>query len=314
MTTTADPFPEWLEPVAVKELRNGLRGRAFAWMFVLSHVVVGGTLTFVLAHWGDNGGTASRAVTAAFWTIAAVWLLVVAPFAAWNALGAEIKTGNFELLSFTTLTPRRIVEGKWLALHAQSLVLAVSWLPYLLLTYYTGETNLLLHVVAFSCVVAANAYVTAFMLLLSTCGNGPRFVVLFVGVPAVLICSGCVGLPIIGACASILSGAGAGAGFSMPRLTLLPSEPWVLALAGVAAPIPGTLALMEMIASRLHPWWQYPPDEPPRRQFRLIIIGICTVFFLLQPLSLAGYFASVVGAYALFIPVALTPTLARSTP
>jgi hypothetical protein len=70
-------------------------------------------------------------------------------------------------VQLTHLGSRGIVMGKWVALLAQMLLLAVSMLPYLLLLYFVGIGELGLHLTAFGLSLGWGAGLCAFAIAMS---------------------------------------------------------------------------------------------------------------------------------------------------
>ncbi len=141
--STAAPysdFGDWLSPMLVKELRQGMRSRVFVVSFLLLQAAM-----VVLAFVGLTASyfeVPSGATTAFFWTIICAPLLLIMPLTGLNAVGGEAKANTLELIFLTRLTARRIIIGKWVALIAQSLLLVCAVLPYLVLRYFLGGVDL----------------------------------------------------------------------------------------------------------------------------------------------------------------------------
>ncbi len=132
-------FAEWLSPMVVKELRQGMRSRVFVTSFLL---LQGGMIFVALvalaasAHQQDI-----RAMTTLFWVICGVPLLLMMPISGFGAVANEITANSLELIFLTRLTPRRIIAGKWFAIVAQTALFACAVLPYAVLRYFLGGVN-----------------------------------------------------------------------------------------------------------------------------------------------------------------------------
>lgn len=129
-------FPEWLSPILVKELRQGMRSRLFVLSFLLLHgamILTAGLALSVAAAQGPPS-----AMSGLFWTIVAVPLLIVMPLSALGSVANERKANSLELIFLTRVTPRRILLGKWLAIVAQTVLLVCLILPYAVLRYFLG--------------------------------------------------------------------------------------------------------------------------------------------------------------------------------
>lgn len=135
-------FADWLSPVLVKELRQGLRSRAFTGIFVGVHAI----MIFMVAMWmasnlGKDGASDPSGRDAFFWTLLGGAMLVAFPLRGMAALTSEVKAKTLDLVQLTHLGAMRIVTGKWLAIVAQSALVAVSVLPYAALRYFFGRVN-----------------------------------------------------------------------------------------------------------------------------------------------------------------------------
>lgn len=159
-------FSDRLPPMLVKELRQGMRARTFVGVFLglqcfLAIVMLFATSATAL---GGAGQTVSQIIFL-FFALAA---LVVQPLRAMNSLHAEIKSTTIDMMVLTRLTARRIVAGKWASIVAQTLLLLVSIIPYLILRYFFGGMNLFAELLALisiawlsSCLTAVNIGLSA---------------------------------------------------------------------------------------------------------------------------------------------------------
>lgn len=163
-------FPDRIPPVLVKELRQGLRGR----MFVVPFLV----LQFLLIVTVGGGNTLS------FWHFIMVMLIFLLPSRNLGALGDERDANTLDTLLLTRLTPWRIVWGKWCSATAQSLLVAVAIVPYLLVRYlndgsgFLGEGVLLVLLLLLSGAVAG-AFTALSVVKSPLARNGMAAAVLF---------------------------------------------------------------------------------------------------------------------------------------
>ncbi len=142
MTMTRD-FPDWIGPMLVKELRQGLKGRGFEWSFIVLQVV----LLIVMAyhavlyarHRQDFDASGLNAI---FWVMLYAQLLAVTPLRALGALANERKANTLELIFMTGISSWRIAFGKWLSMFSQGLLFLLAVLPYAILRYFFGGVNL----------------------------------------------------------------------------------------------------------------------------------------------------------------------------
>lgn len=159
---------DFLNPVLVKELRQGLKSRAFNFSFMLMQgLMVIGIAIQVLAR-EAGGGSGVEASTVVFWLFAAAPLLVMLPAQAINAIYGEHRQQTLPLVLLTRLTPWRMATGKWLSLMAQAMLIACAVLPYLVLRYFLGGVNVALDLLIFTILLGACAVLCAGGLLLST--------------------------------------------------------------------------------------------------------------------------------------------------
>ncbi len=154
MNTTAD-FPEWLSPILVKELRQGMRSRLFVISFLLLHaaLIVVAVLSLLIAV--ESGD--ARIGSSFFWTIIGALMLVVMPISGLGSVANERKANSLELIFLTRVTPRRIIVGKWLAIVAQTVLLVCLALPYLVLRYFLGGVEITADLVTLALLLLGSA-------------------------------------------------------------------------------------------------------------------------------------------------------------
>jgi len=166
MTTSALPLPrdfgDHFSPILVKELRQGLRTRFFTIALLLFHSFIILLLATVTL------GTPVEVVNGVFWGIAGLMLLVVLPLRAFNALNAEAADGTLDMLTLTSISSSRILQGKWVALFSQSVLMAGSLLPYMVARYFFGGVEILREAVALLVLVLGSGIMTAALLAFSS--------------------------------------------------------------------------------------------------------------------------------------------------
>jgi len=99
-------FSDAIGPMVVKELRQGLRTRAFTWAFLF---IQGLLLLFMLSGFSETSD--SRNTAGSFWFLLEVALLIVMPFRGLNALHTEVRLNTMELISLTRMSAWRITFG-----------------------------------------------------------------------------------------------------------------------------------------------------------------------------------------------------------
>jgi hypothetical protein len=162
-------FPDWLPPMLVKELRQGLRARGFVALFVVFHVIA------VLAFWWTleiNSASGSREIfnylNGLFWGLVNLVLLLALPWRGLSGLRSEMDGRTLDLLVLTRLTAWRIVLGKWVALSAQAVLFLLTLLPYGVVRYFFGSVDLLGDLGLVGTLVMASFGLTAATLWVST--------------------------------------------------------------------------------------------------------------------------------------------------
>lgn len=131
---------DFLSPILVKEVRQGVRGNAFTGALLLLQSLL--ALSMLLALALSGAGAADELATALFWGSVTIPALVILPLSGLRALSSEREAGTLEPILLTRLSPVRIVAGKWAALAAQVALLFSSVLPFVLLRYFLGGVDL----------------------------------------------------------------------------------------------------------------------------------------------------------------------------
>ena len=152
-------FPDKLNPVLVKELRQGLRGVSFVTLFI----GIQAFLCFILLITGmvaslENAGHLLSRIIFFFFSLA---VLIVQPLRGVGALHGEIRNNTIDLLCLTRLSAWRITYGKWISIVGQSALILTAIIPYLILRYFFGDMQmfseilLLLSIFLLSCLFTA---------------------------------------------------------------------------------------------------------------------------------------------------------------
>ena len=159
---------DWLSPIVVKEVRQVVRGREFAYAFGVS-LVAGLAVAFFGAADAltGRGNTGSWTFFALMGCLAFLGLAVV-PLGAFSALRTERMEQTLELITLTELTPRRIVIGKLLAQGVKLTTLFAAVAPFVAMSFLLGGIDFLTIVVALAGVFVWSLWVCALCLFLST--------------------------------------------------------------------------------------------------------------------------------------------------
>ena len=148
-------FADWLSPIVVKELRQGMRSKVFVGTFTLLQVFM---IFCIVTALGEDSQSGAKAF---FWSVVGAALLFGMPMRGAFSISGEIKEKTFELLLLTRLSAKRIIFGKWVALFLQSLLLVSSILPYVVLRYFLGGVDLVSELTVLGCLLWASALLTA---------------------------------------------------------------------------------------------------------------------------------------------------------
>jgi len=156
--TITEDFGDWMNPMLVKEFRQGLSSRAFVTSFLFLQTLMVCSMVLILITYAGTARTSET--TAIFWVINGMVFLIAMPARGLVALSSEMNGNMIELLYFTRLTPEWIVMGKWLAIVAQTSLAACSVLPYTVLRYFVGGINMVDEIQGLFLLVMISAVVT----------------------------------------------------------------------------------------------------------------------------------------------------------
>lgn len=177
-------FSDWLSPILVKELRQGLKTKAFISIFILVQVVMTllvGMQLLALANGASRGSM--MGFDGFFWAFVWIPLLVLMPARGLMAVSDEVKANTLDLVQLTRMSAFRIVLGKWVALVAQSLLLVAAVLPYAVLRYFFGQVNVVDDLTVIAMMVAVSFVFTAFAVALSSAPLVFRIIALVLFLP-----------------------------------------------------------------------------------------------------------------------------------
>jgi len=160
-----DIFP----PVLVKEIRQGLKTKAFAFTLIGQQALMVITILFYLL--GVRAGNDIEFANGLFWFCLCVPLLAVMPARGFQGIHEERTSQTLELLFLTRLSARQIVVGKWVALFAQALLIVVATLPYMVIRYFLGGIDISSDLAITGWLTLACAALTALAIGLSSVEN-----------------------------------------------------------------------------------------------------------------------------------------------
>ncbi len=148
---------DFVNPLVVKEVRQGLRTEVFWFCFALLVLACLGAAMAAFAQHraGDVVDLGPRYFFLFFVALSAVKLFVV-PFGAFRSLSREREDDTWTLLVLTGLSARRILRGKVTSALLQGGVYASAVAPFMLFSYFLNGIDLptLLTVLGLSAVLA----------------------------------------------------------------------------------------------------------------------------------------------------------------
>jgi ABC-type transport system involved in multi-copper enzyme maturation permease subunit len=161
-------FADVLGPILVKELRQGLRARAFTIFFgllllaclVISMIAVGQAAQLKR----DLG---PKVLLGYLTALAAVTFFVI-PFGAFRSLLREREEETWSLLALTGLGGRAIVRGKWVSAMAQGALFASACAPFVLFSYFLNGVSLVQVVLPLAASLVWSGFVTTLALALAS--------------------------------------------------------------------------------------------------------------------------------------------------
>ncbi len=160
-----------LNPILVKEARQGLKSRLFVFTFFAALLFAWGWSVLGVALLVDPAYEDSRAGLGMFLGYCAILafpLLVVGPQAAYRSMVNEWEDATYELMSITSLEAGHIVRGKLGSALLQMMLYAAVFLPCIGFTYLLGGVSLLSIAVGLVAIFAGSVFATQLGLCLAT--------------------------------------------------------------------------------------------------------------------------------------------------
>jgi len=155
-----------MSPILVKELRQGLRATTFTGAFVLIHLVM---IASVLLAVGVTPSRYWDPAASLFWGTIWLWSVIILPARAYGELRRELRDRTLELTFLTRLTAWRTIQGKWLSVFLQTVLVISAVLPYAVLRYFVGRVDLVMDMTGLALVLLTSGVATALMLLAAAC-------------------------------------------------------------------------------------------------------------------------------------------------
>lgn len=133
-----DRIDDWMNPIAVKELRQAVRGKFVMVALILSLLAQLVTVAVISVAQALNTSQLVAAGTTAFTAVFTVVFtagVFLVPLYTGFRMAAERADSNVDLLFITTIRPRTIVLGKVISVTALVVLLFSSALPFLMFSY-----------------------------------------------------------------------------------------------------------------------------------------------------------------------------------
>ncbi|MBL9143477.1 MAG: hypothetical protein JNM99_07305 [Verrucomicrobiaceae bacterium] len=162
-------YADWLNPMLVKELRQGLRKSVFVSVFLLVQIAMVILIGFrMLSAASGADQMVGGFLDGVLWTGLGLALLIIMPMRGLASITEEQKANTLDLVQMTRMGSTGIVLGKWVAVMSQSLLIAVAVLPYAVLRYFFGGVDVVENLITLTAMILGSAAATALCLWLST--------------------------------------------------------------------------------------------------------------------------------------------------
>jgi ABC-type transport system involved in multi-copper enzyme maturation permease subunit len=149
-----------VNPIVVKELRQGLRTRAF-WVFFTLMLVANLFISLTAFASADVGDRTGRYTFIAFSVALGLVQFFVIPYTAYRSMAREREEETWVLLTLTGIGPRRVLAGKLGSFVLQGLLYSSASAPFLLFSYYLNGIDLVTIVSGMALSVAYLVFLTS---------------------------------------------------------------------------------------------------------------------------------------------------------
>jgi len=157
---------DWLNPMLVRDLRQVLRSRVFTMVFLL--LQCGMAFFVVLGVSSSEESEVSSILHTILWGGLIIFYFMLMPAIALSSLVPEFSDNRLDLLKLTQMSARSLMVGKWLSFCAQGAMVAVSLLPYMVLSYYSGGVELGSELGSMAAMLAASSLLIGVCLAVSS--------------------------------------------------------------------------------------------------------------------------------------------------
>jgi hypothetical protein len=178
-TDRMDRLSDRLSPIVIKEVRQMVRGREFNYSFALS-LFVGLIIAFVsTVYYNAAKFDSGNGIFILLMICLGLVGLVVSPLGAFSALRNERVERTLDLVTITTLSPRRIVIGKLAAQTVKLVMLFAGLAPFVAMSFLLGGVDFVTIVVWLAVLFMWSLWACAATLFLS-CVSKSRTVTSFI--------------------------------------------------------------------------------------------------------------------------------------
>jgi hypothetical protein len=158
---------ERVNPIIVKEIRQGLRTRAF-WIFFSLMLFGCLVISLVAAATTEAYSNDGKGYFMAYDVCLALVLFFVIPYSAFRSMAREREEETWVLLTLTGLGPKAILRGKMGSFMLQGGLYACAAAPFLLFSYYLNGIDLPTIVLAVAAAVTWQLFLTAVCVSMAT--------------------------------------------------------------------------------------------------------------------------------------------------
>jgi len=165
--TTPDAFDRLSEkiadtvnPIVVKEVRQGLRTRVF-WLFFSLMLVVNLFISLVCFATAEESANVGKGAFIAFFVVLSFVQFFIIPYTAYRPMAREAEQETWVLLTLTGIGPRRILGGKISSSVMQGSLYASAAAPFLLFSYFLNGIDLPTIIIAAFASIAYQVFLVA---------------------------------------------------------------------------------------------------------------------------------------------------------
>lgn len=198
---TGNELSDRLEPMAVKELQQGMRRASFVVPFIAIQVLAIAAMAAEFAKGAPArdlipgiGNVKMIIESGPFWITIACCVGIIMPLGGFLLMRQEVEEGNHELLLLTHLSRWKVVSGKFFTLWAVCILTLISVIPYVVVRYFIGGVEFYQEMMCALTVVAIAAAVTSGAIGVSSLKKLVSRIFVFILFLASLLASGAASL------------------------------------------------------------------------------------------------------------------------